>query len=157
MPEAIDARLVNSRSVIVAGPAQCGKSTFVFSLLSVRHLIFRSPISKIYWICNEIPKFNKRDDCEYIMCIPEAGLNFVLPNSIIVIDDLMEESKNNSHVTNLFTKVSHHISTFIIYISQNYFSQSKDEITRRRNCQYIVLFKNHADVTNPYHWNENVS
>jgi len=144
----IDVRLINGSSMIVAGPTQAGKTTFVNGLLNVRHWIFKTqPISQIYWFCNEIPKANKRADCEYSEGIPENGFNSVKWNSIVVLDDLMDEAKGNCHVTNLFTKISHHRNCFVIYITQNYFAQSGDEITRRRNSQYVVLFKNPADAS----------
>ena len=145
---AIDARLINSSSMIIAGPTQAGKTTFVHGLLNVRHLIFRDqPISHIYWVCNEVPTYGKRVDVEYMVGIPEGGFDFVKYNSIVVIDDLMEEAKGSLAVTNLFTKVTHHRNVFAIYITQNYFSQSKDQVTRRRNCQYVTLFKNPADIS----------
>jgi vacuolar-type H+-ATPase subunit F/Vma7 len=144
----IDARLINSSSMIVAGPTQAGKTTFVHGLLNSKHLVFTSqPISQIYWICSEIP-INKRLDCTYIAGIPEEeGFSFVKHNSIVVIDDLMQEAKDSLHITNLFTKITHHRNCFVIFITQNYFSQSSNEITRRRNCQYVVLFKNPADTS----------
>ena len=69
------------------------------------------------------------------------------PYSVVVLDDLMEEAKNHVGVTNLFTKLVHHKKLFVINISQNFYQQSKDARTRRLNAQYIVLFKNPADVT----------
>ena len=64
-----------------------------------------------------------------------------------MLDDLLDEAKGNFHVTNLFTKISHHKNCFVLYITHNYCAQSSDEITRRRNSQYVVLFKNPADTS----------
>ena len=82
----------------------------------------------------------------FIEGLPE-DFDFIQPNSIIVIDDLMNEAKDNIAVTNLFTRVTHHKNVFVIFITQNFFTQCKEGISRRRNCQYIVLFKNPADST----------
>ena len=71
--------------------------------------------------------------------------DFIQPNSILVMDDLMNEVKDNAAVTNLFTRVTHHKNVFVILITQNFFAQCKESVSRRRNCQYVILFKNPAD------------
>ena len=141
----LDMHLINASSMIVAGPTQAGKTTFVNNLLKNCQVMFKNEILKIYWICNERPMHNYDPNYEYIEGIPE-DFSFVGNNSIIVLDDLMCEAKDCGLVTSLFTKIAHHRNTFIIYITQNFYAQSKEEVTRCRNCQYIVLFKNPADV-----------
>ena len=142
----LDMRLINSSVMIIAGPSQAGKTTFVNNLLKNAHLILRNEISKVYWISNEKPTgINYHSEYDYIEGIPD-DFSFVKTNSIVVIDDLMQEVKECKAITSLFTKLAHHRNAFIIYITQNFFNQSKEELTRRRNCQYIVLFKNPADV-----------
>ena len=121
--------------MIVAGPTQAGKTTFVQDLLNLKHLIFKDPISKIYWVCNEYLKFNVWADVEYIIGLPTDGFDFVRRNYIVVIDDLMAEGKDNIALTNLFTRVTHHQNCFVIYITQNYFTSSHEEITWCRNVQ----------------------
>ena len=140
-----DLRLVNGSSMIVAGPTQSGKSTFVNHLLKHVDIMFRNPISKIYWASNTIPIL-QNPVITYIEGLPE-DFDFLQPNSILVLDDLMNEVKDNTSVTNLFTRVTHHKNVFVIFITQNFFTQCKEGIARRRNCQYIVLFKNPADST----------
>ena len=72
-----DLQLVNGSSMIVAGPTQVGKTTFVQNLLNLKHLIFREPITKIYWVCNEYSKFNVQADVQYIIGLPTDGFDFV--------------------------------------------------------------------------------
>ena len=107
--------------------------------------MLRDGVNKIYWICYERPLHSYNTAWTYIEGVPD-DFHFVENNSVVVLDDLMEEARQCSQVTALFTKVSHHKNVFVIYITQNFFNQSKEEITRRRNCQYIVLFKNPADT-----------
>ena len=130
--------------MIIVGPTQAGKTTFVNNLLANTNLMFRERINKIYWVCNERPIHQFNPHYDYIEGVPD-DFSFVEENSVVVLDDLMEEAKESGQVSNLFTKVSHHKNVFVIYISQNFYQCSKQEITRRRNCQYVVLFKNPAD------------
>lgn len=144
----LDMRLINSSTMIVAGPTQAGKTTFVKSLLENAHWILKNGIGsgKIYWVCSEKPiDDNYNPTYDYIEGVPD-DFDFVDKNSVVVIDDLMQEVKESVAITSLFTKVSHHKKVFVVYITQNFFNQSKEEITRRRNCQYIVLFKNPSDT-----------
>src|SRR6266849_9016498 len=72
--------------------------------------------------------------------------NDVMPyNSIIVIDDLFIEARNECNVTNLFTRVAHHNNNFIIFLSQNLFHSSSQNRTRNLNTHYFVVFKNPRD------------
>ena len=83
------------------------------------------------------------------MFIEELPTSFddIEPFSVMVLDDLMDESKNHAGVTSLFTRLVHHKSLFLINITQNFFQQTKDPRTRRLNSQYLVIFKNDADQT----------
>ena len=66
---------------------------------------------------------------------------------MIVLEDLMQESKDHPGVSNLFTKLVHHKNLFVINITQNFFLRSNETRTRRLNAQYLVLFKNPSDAT----------
>ena len=78
--------------------------------------------------------------------LPETFAD-IEPNSVIVLDDLMQEAKDHPGVTNLFTKLVHHNNLFVINITQNFFLRTSETRTRRLNTQYMVLFKNPPDAT----------
>ena len=139
-----DMRLKNCSTMIIAGPTQAGKTTFVNNLITNAHWMFEEVINKIYWMCNERPMVNFNSNCIYIEGLPD-DFSFVEKNSLVVIDDLMQEAKESSHVSKLFTEGTHHKRLFVIFISQNFYLCGKEDVTRRRNCQYVVLFKNPAD------------
>jgi hypothetical protein len=84
------------------------------------------------------------------MC-DDIGDNFtnLEPYSMIVLDDLVKETENSAAVTSLFTKLVHHKNLFLIYISQNFYHQSKEARMRHLNSHYIVFFKNPRDKTQP--------
>ena len=131
--------------MMVCGPTQSGKSTFTHGLLQDLN-IFEIPPKKIYWYYGQ---FNNELASKPYITNKNLPVSFqhIEPFSIIVLDDLMNEAKNHAGVTALFTKLVHHKKLFVINITQNFYQQSKDARTRRLNAQYIVLFKNPADVT----------
>ena len=149
MDQPHDMRLINSSSMIIAGPTQSGKTTFVKNLLKNIGVLFRHPIQKVYWIGGEPPRdiFNEKQlDFQYINELP-TSYEFVVNNSMVIIDDMMSESKDDVAISNLFTKITHHYNVFAIYITQNFFEQCNENRIQRRNCQYVVLFKNPADMS----------
>lgn len=60
---------------------------------------------------------------------------------IIVMDDLMEDMKNDNNIKDLFTKGSHHMNISIIFIVQNIFNQDKNMRTISLNAHYINIMK----------------
>ena len=62
---------------------------------------------------------------------------------LLILDDLMHET--NDVVTKLFTRLSHHTNTSVIFITQNIFGGGKETRTITLNAQYMVLFKNVRD------------
>ena len=132
--------------MLVCGPTMAGKSTFVHALLNGKNIFEKQP-SNVYWYHGGESDVGLKDK-GYII---KSGLpdNFLdVPNgSVVVLDDLMNEAKDHSGVTNLFTKLVHHNRLFVINITQNFFMNSKETRTRRLNTQYVVMFKNPSDAT----------
>ena len=147
-PPHYDFRLRNGSSMLVSGPTQAGKSTFVHGLLAHAREIFGTPPREIYVFDGQYKEdlTTKREVTNE--GLPDtAGFENIEPYSVVVLDDLMEEAKNHRGVTALFTKLVHHMKLFVISITQNFYQQSKDVRTRRLNVQYNVMVKNPADVT----------
>lgn len=63
-----------------------------------------------------------------------------------VFDDLAGELGSDSNFTKFFTKTAHHKNCIMFYLSQNPFEQSKEAVTRTRNCAYQVYFWNKSDI-----------
>ena len=61
-------------------------------------------------------------------------------HKLLIIDDLMSESKN---LVDIFTKGCHHWNMTIIFILQDIFFDKKR--TNRINSQYIILMKSPGD------------
>ena len=134
---------------IVAGPTGCGKSSWIESLLRNLRKIVPRP-EKIYWCYSEWQKlYETITGVEFIEgLIDIESLNKDVRN-LVIIDDLMEEKDDS--VTKLFTKVSHHRNTSVLYITQNIFEKHKDSRTISLNAQYMIAFKNPRDPSQIQH------
>ena len=69
----------------------------------------------------------------------------IRPHDIVVLDDLIHESKNSQDVTSMFTRAAHHKPCFVIFIMQNLFPPGREARTRSLNTHYFVIFKNPRD------------
>ena len=58
---------------------------------------------------------------------------------LLILDDPMH--KTNDVVTKLFTRLSHHTNTSVIFITQNIFGGGKETRTITLNAQYMVLLR----------------
>ena len=123
-----------------------GKSKFIHDLLKDTSIFEKAP-SAVNWFYDgeSAEGLNGKG---YILRtgLPEHFLD-IPNNSVVVLDNLMDETKDHAEVTALFTKLVHHRKLFVINITQNFFMNSKETRTRRLNTQYVVMFKNPSDVT----------
>src|SRR5271156_5467905 len=145
MNKSFDFTLKEGSSMVVSGPTMCGKPTFVHSLLKDKS-IFTNPPERVYWFYGQVTDDLKNKDYVLKEGLPETFID-IPPNSVIVLDDLMQVAKDHDGVTNLFTKLVHHNNLFVINITQNLFLHTNETRTRRLNSQYLVLFKNPSDAT----------
>ena len=72
-------------------------------------------------------------------------------HSILVLDDLMEESGSDRPVLDLFTKDSHHRGITALYITQDLFPPGKFAKMINRNAHYVICFKSPRDKTGIRH------
>lgn len=131
-------------TLICAGPSSSGKSTFVVKLLESPHMIDKK-IDRVIWCYGEKnAKPVLKCKIIYVNGIPDNLDNLCRDNTIVVLDDLMISSQN-SKISDLFTKGSHHKNISIILITQNIFYQSKYARNISLNAKYMVIFKNPRD------------
>jgi len=64
-------------------------------------------------------------------------------HKLLILDDMMQEMKNDSRLNEIFTRGSHHWNLSIIHIVQNLFFSGLR--TSRINAQYLILMKNPSD------------
>ena len=143
----MDFRLKCNRTMCVVGPSHSGKTTFVLELLENRQEIFDCQTNRVIW-CFGIYQRElnvKLQRKGYQLHSGIVNVSEIQPYDIIVLDDLLNESKNSQDVTAMFTRAAHHKPCFIIFIMQNLFPPGKEARTRSLNTHYYCIFKNPRD------------
>lgn len=141
-----DVRFPLSRSMIVSGPSCSGKSHFVSMLLKDRDVYFDPAPRRILWYYGEVkPTPPAASGVLYKKGLPTEKDVESFQGDVVVLDDLMWESRSSVPVGNLFTRVAHHRQCFIIHITQNLFQGGSITRTQSLNAHYFVLFKNPRD------------
>ena len=143
----MDFRLFGDRSMIVAGPSQSGKTTFLLKMLNEKDELFRSPIKRVVWAYGQYQHhfhhmLRKKG---YVLHAGIPKVSDLLPHDIVIMDDLLAPSKDNKDMTTMFTQTAHHLPCFVVFVSQNIFPGGKEARTRSLNTHYYTLFKNPRD------------
>ena len=143
----MDFRLQCNRTMCVVGPSHSGKTTFVLELLEKRHQVFNCQTNRVIW-CYGIYQRELNNILQQKGYHLHSGIineSKIQPYDIVVLDDLLNESKNSQDVTGMFTRAAHHKPCFIIFIMQNLFPPGKESRTRSLNTHYYCIFKNPRD------------
>ena len=133
--------------MLVCGPHTSGKTVFIMSLIDSAHELFDIVPTRVYWCYGQRTKLHDRmvkKNYNMIQGIP-PNFDFIEPNSIIMLDDLMVDGANSQTITNLFIRSAHHKPCFVIFTQQNLFPRGQQTRDRQLNTQYYVLFKNPRD------------
>lgn len=149
-----DSRFKTPSNIMLCGPTQSGKTTFLSHLLDYKNEMFTIPPKKIIYCYGSQwqPMFDNLIDkhtIEFIKGIPQDDMcSLFQPHEkpgLIILDDLMNDAKKNDDVSDLFTKGTHHHNVSCIFICQNPFPGGKHGRTISTNTHYNVLFKNPRD------------
>jgi len=136
---------------MIIGPSKAGKTAFVKKLIENKDFMINQPIFKTMWFYTEDqPLYSSlKDKVDFIKGIPDINQLKEIGNKakLIVLDDLMHETKGNDTLIKLFTRGCHHWNISVIQIVQNAFFEGLR--TSRINTDYLVLFKNPADKLHP--------
>ena len=145
--ERVDFRLQNDSCMIISGPSKSGKTSFVIEMLRRKDVLFQHPIRRTFWFHGAAQSSVHdmlRQDMGVILKhgIPnEDDFEPVGQYDLVVLDDLQHEMKNDSHITSLFLKHSHHRQFFVIVLQQNIYGD-KEQRYRNANAHYWVAFNN---------------
>ena len=143
----MDFRLRLNRTMCISGPSHSGKTQLTLKLLENRHTLFDVIPKRVVW-CYGIYQHDLHQELSRRQYQVHAGIISVADiqaYDVIVLDDLLNESRNSQDVTAMFTKAAHHKPCFIIFIMQNLFPSGKEARTRSLNTHYYIIFKNPRD------------
>lgn len=144
----MDVRLHSDRTMCVVGPSHSGKTSFVMKLLDRRREMFRTPVQRVVWCYGHYQHQVHSQLVEekgYVLHRGIISSEEVQPHDVIVLDDLLNESKTSSDMTSMFTQAAHHKPCFVIFITQNLYPPGREARTRSLNTHYYVLMKNPRD------------
>ena len=136
---------------MIAGPSQCGKTTFTKLLLQYADVLFERPIRKIVYCYGQWQECfqDMASQITFVEGIPEdipALFPMGCRPGILVLDDLMRNCSEDERILDLFTKVSHHCDVTFIYLTQNLFPPRKFSRSISLNAHYIIAFNNPRDT-----------
>ena len=143
-------------TVLVAGPTGCGKTEFVYKLLTTREAIQPTPQRIIFIYSEWQPAYDRmkqalKNTIEFVKDYePKPLYESISPTTrnMLVLDDQMDsENMKGNTLCKFFTQGSHHRNLTVLYIVQNLFNQDKSMRTVSLNSHYLVLFKNPRDMT----------
>ena len=137
-------------TAIVAGPSGSGKTVFTTKLIENASRVIEPPPQKIMW-CYGIYQdfFSELKSVEFHEGIPDVNAFDGKQRVLLILDDLMHEA--DERVSQIFTRVSHHKSLSVVFLTQNLFYGSKQNRTISLNAHYLILFKNARDATQISH------
>ena len=138
--------------MIVSGPSQSGKTTFVRSLIHYKDVIFDQPPKKIVYCYGRewqsrlsLTTYRNSTDSIFIQELPKQYVSDLFPPSqrpgLIILDYFMKDVKHSERVCNLFTKGTYHSDVCALYITKNLFSGGKHSCTMFINTHYNLIWQ----------------
>jgi hypothetical protein len=146
-----DYQLKTPFSMVVSGMPKSGKTTLTKEILFKRHELFDKVPKDIIWCFMESqPALFQELETRIPGIVFQCGLpSEYPPNSIIVLDDLMDEAGKSTDTLAAFTRKCHHSNICLIILLQNFFHKNLRGITTC--CHYICIFKNPRDSSTITH------
>ena len=144
-------------TIVVVGPSQSGKSTFIHRILMEADGMFEENTDRILFCYQEWqPTYDIMEKS-----VPHLTLNKGMPSrefletftrrdekhSIVVLDDLQMSVMNSDDMQYLITVLIHHHNTSAILLLQNLFPRGKVARDISLNAHYIVLMTNKRSLS----------
>lgn len=141
-------KLKHPSTCMISGPTGSGKTFFIKRLIEEK-MLTPMPQHIVYCYGAYQPLFNTLKNVDFQEGLPNNASTY--QDALIIIDDLMTELSNDTRLSKLFTKGSHHKKLSIVFVVQNLFNQGKEMRTIHLNSQYLVLYKNPRDKSQVMH------
>jgi hypothetical protein len=127
--------------ITVAAPTQGGKTFWTLRLLQHRDRLFEPPVKNVIWCYGAWQEALRNIPATLHEGLP-TSLDFP-PDSLVILDDLMEELERSPEAIALFTRKAHHQRLTIIFLTQNLFFSNR---TLRTSTHYYILMRSLADT-----------
>ena len=139
--------------MILSGSSGAGKTHFAGELLKKK--LFENDIEYVYYYH---PCYLEEQPVDWheSMKIPvsyQTGLptlehlTSMPPNSLVVLDDLMDKCVTSEVIDHLFRVISGKRKISVMIMAQNYFVNGKFSRNIKNSCNYSVLMRNCCDAT----------
>ena len=139
--------------MILSGSSGAGKTHFAGDL--IRANIFQEETEYVYYYhpcyLDEPPvdwHESMKIPVSYQTGLPSVEqLTSMPPNSLIVLDDLMDKCVSSEVIDHLFRVISGKRKLSVMIMTQNYFVNGRFSRNIRNSCNYSVLMRNCCDAT----------
>ena len=142
----LDPKWKHPFTAIVAGPTGCGKTVFTLKFIDNAIEMIYPPPERVVWAYGLYQdQFDEYANIQFHEGLPKPDMFDGKQTTLLIIDDLMSETDDTA--TEIFTRISHHKSVSVLYLTQDLFFKGKPNRTISLNTHYMVLFKNPRDAT----------
>ena len=133
-------------SMSICAGRGAGKTYFTKELIMKQSEMIDQEFDKIYWIYKHVQPivfqdlFQTAGEIKFLESIPDFSSWDKQKNTLVILDDYMQEASDDPSVVQLFTN-GRHKNISVIFLSQNLFHQGKYSRSITLNSDYITLFK----------------
>ena len=135
---------------MIAGPSKSGKTTLLKKILHANNSIIDHPPERIVYC------FSRWQDgfeelksvqpfIEFKQGLPDIEKFNPRINNLLILDDLMTECGKEQSIKEIFTIDSNHQNISVFFLTQNLFSNEKNNRTISLNCNYMIILNNPRD------------
>lgn len=151
-----DFKFIHPFTAVFSGPTGSGKTFFVRRLIEMRETKIKPSPSRIVYFYNYPQEwFSEMKDVEFVQGFNVEKIDELTcssehwksRNTLIVLDDLMDQAADSRLMSSLFYEGSSKNNLSVIFITQNMFLKSRFMRTISLNALYLACFRNPREST----------
>lgn len=148
-------------TILIAGSTGSGKTHLTCEIIRNKHVLFSStPTVTIFFYKVMQPIYKKLEEEKLVTQFKEGApenleeLKSLLreypgTKKLLIFDDFMQEITQT--MSTIFTQISHHFNTSVIFLTQNLFYGKKEMRDISLNAHVLILMKNPRDNSQIVH------